>query len=728
MRPNVGAHLVIRVHLHDRFHGMSLGAPEWPPSPARLFQALVAAVAQGSRVPERFERAFEWLERLPPPRIGVPPSSLGGETTLWVPNNDLDSKGGDPARLAEIRVQKVVRPRILRGEAPILFVWPLENESEHVEGILEAAETLYQFGRGIDPAWARGEVLDDDALASELGRYPGTVFVAGGRSDERKLHCPVVGSYRSLRARFDAPRILEVVEGRKRKQWFRNAPKPFFRLVSYGRGVQLRIYRFVRIDDGSKAHPIELRQVSSLVEQIRDAVVGRLTSEFEDRSDEIERILVGRKPDGRNAGPIEDRVRIIPLPSIGHRHADRAIRRIAVQIPGGSSLAREDIAWAFDGLEPADPVTGKVGSFALVEEDDLSMLGRYSRRASTFRSVTPLALPREVARRRIDPARRTEEAKGAAERIDEERQAQRAVRTALRHAGILAPVESICVQREPFERRGERAEAFAEGTRFSKHQLWHVEIRFEKEVEGPLVLGDGRFLGLGVMYPVEDKGAHGGIWGFSVDPLPNDSDGPALVQAFRRAVMARVGRGLTDGRLDAFFSGHEQKGEPTTRGHLSFQWDPIGQRLLIIAPHRLDRREETEDERRNRRRLEAALEGFVDLRAGSAGRFVLRRLPAEELDERYGRRAREFESVTPYTVTRHGRRTDAHTLLSEDVLVECRRRGLPVPRVTILDARGVPGQGLQGRLRLTFDKPVHAPIVLGRTRFLGGGLFLPNAG
>mgnify|MGYP006926230859 CR=1 FL=1 len=49
-------------------------------------------------------------------------------------------------------------------------------------------------------------------------------------------------------------------------------------------------------------------------------------------------------------------------------------------------------------------------------------------------------------------------------------------------------------------------------------------------------------------------------------------------------------------------------------------------------------------------------------------------------------------------------------------------------RVTILDARGVPGQGLQGRLRLTFDKPVHAPIVLGRTRFLGGGLFLPNAG
>ncbi len=41
-----------------------------------------------------------------------------------------------------------------------------------------------------------------------------------------------------------------------------------------------------------------------------------------------------------------------------------------------------------------------------------------------------------------------------------------------------------------------------EETRFDKHRLWHVEIAFKEPVAGSLVIGDGRFLGLGVMAPV----------------------------------------------------------------------------------------------------------------------------------------------------------------------------------------------------------------------------------
>ena len=45
-------HLLIAVHLHAdgmgtaRYHGMHQGAPEWPPAPARIFQALVAGVGR----------------------------------------------------------------------------------------------------------------------------------------------------------------------------------------------------------------------------------------------------------------------------------------------------------------------------------------------------------------------------------------------------------------------------------------------------------------------------------------------------------------------------------------------------------------------------------------------------------------------------------------------------------------------------------------------------------
>jgi hypothetical protein len=48
------------------------------------------------------------------------------------------------------------------------------------------------------------------------------------------------------------------------------------------------------------------------------------------------------------------------------------------------------------------------------------------------------------------------------------------VRQALRHAGIVAPAQTIRVQREPFESRGQRAETFASGTRFAKERLWHA--------------------------------------------------------------------------------------------------------------------------------------------------------------------------------------------------------------------------------------------------------------
>ena len=73
---------------------------------------------------------------------------------------------------------------------------------------------------------------------------------------------------------------------------------------------------------------------------------------------------------------------------------------------------------------------------------------------------------------------------------------------ALRHARIRSAVEDIQVQREPFDAHGERVEAFAPGTRFSKHQLWHVKITFSEAIAGPLVIGNGRFLGLGILAPL----------------------------------------------------------------------------------------------------------------------------------------------------------------------------------------------------------------------------------
>lgn len=91
-------YLLISVRFHDgRYHG----GGEWPPSPARLFQALVAGAAHGGSLSEPAVSAFRWLEGLAPPVIAAPPAYAGRSIKNFVPNNDLDAVGGDPARIGE---------------------------------------------------------------------------------------------------------------------------------------------------------------------------------------------------------------------------------------------------------------------------------------------------------------------------------------------------------------------------------------------------------------------------------------------------------------------------------------------------------------------------------------------------------------------------------------------------------------------------------------------------
>ena len=320
------------------------------------------------------------------------------------------------------------------------------------------------------------------------------------------------------------------------------------------------------------------------------------------------------------------------------------------------------------------------------------------------------------------------EAKCGLERVVEISGARAAVVQALRHAGVSAPAESIRLQREPFDGAGSRVEPFAEGTRFEKERLWHVEIAFGTQVEGPLVLGDGRFLGLGLMAPAKDlvPGVHALaiIDGLAGQPEPLD-----VARALRRAVMARVQATLgTRERLAPFFSGHAEDGAPIRRSrssHLSFAFDPDLARLLILAPHVVERRASTPQELDHLRTLDGALAGFRELRAGRAGVLSLSPAATGERDDSLFGASRVWKTITPYVVTRHGKGGAATEALAADVGAECRRLGLPEPRVESSNVRGAPGIGLTGNVTLLFERRVAGPLLLGRTRYLGGGLFRP---
>lgn len=714
-------YLTIHVRAHEgRYHGDG----DELPAPFRLFQALVAGAGISGSLDPQTKAALTWLEGLPDaPIVGAPRVVRGQAVTMFMPNNDLDKFGGDVRNIAKTRgAQKVWRPRHFDAAVPWIYAWPFaEDGATHADRICALSGKLYQLGRGVDMAWAWGEVLDEAALDAKLVEYNGIVRRPSA-GDGLLLACPSAGSFESLERRYRAPRFR--TESGQRV--FIQQPKPSYRQISYESPPVRHVFELRSSTDSDRRVAWPIEGASSLVVAAREAARAHLSKAMPNRIHDVDQHLVGRRPDGANAVPAESRVRIIPIPSIGMHYADRAIRRLLVEIPAACPIRSEDVRWAFSGAELFDPDTGVV----LSPSADDEMLRHYGVGAGArmFRSVTPVVLPEEGKRRRIDPTRKLEEAKRGLERAMEIWGARAAVVQALRHTGVSARAESIRLQREPFDGSGSRVEPFAEGTRFEKERLWHVEVAFSVPVEGPLLLGDGRFLGLGLMAPARDvvPAAHAFaiIDGLAGQPEPLD-----VARALRRAVMTRVQATLgTREPLAPFVSGHAEDGAPIRRSrssHLSFAFEPDLRRLLILAPHFVERRAPTQQELDHLRTVDAALEGFSELRAGHAGIFSLSPAAIGELDDSLLGRARVWKTITPYVVTRHAKGGAASEALAADVRSECRRLGLPEPRVESSNVRGTPGIGLTGNVTLQFERRVAGPLLLGRTRYRGGGLFRP---
>ena len=573
----MGRCLLITVRLHDgRYHGAGQG----PPAPARLFQALIAGAGLGGpRCLERFEPALRWLERLDSPLVASPAVVNGQAVKLYVPNNDLDAVGGDPRRIGKIRTEKAMKPRLIAAGGAWLYAWSFDDGDEavdHAKNICLLAERLYQLGRGVDMAWAWGEVLDDDVIEQRLAEHQGPIHRPSLASDGVELACPMPGSLKSLKARYRAGQGRFAADERGR-QVFHQPPKPRFQQVAYDSPPARRVYEIRECSTEARFVVWPVDQASALVTTLRDRAVERLETGLPDEVAVVRGVLIGRKPDGSNASPVSSRVRIVPLPSIGHYHADHGIRRVLVEVPGECPLRADDVHWAFSGLDIADSETKDGGGPVLATTADDRMLQHYGVGSQVgyrvWRTVTPAALP--LPRQTRAGRQRGAVDSSNAEHAAELKQVAAAVVQALRHAGVSQRPVTLRPQREPFAARGQHAAAFAAGTRFAAKRLWHVEVAFAEPMAGPLVIGDGRFLGLGVMAPVRE---HSGIHVFVIDAgLHADAEPTDVARALRRAVMSRVQEVIGPRRpLPAFFSGHDRDGAPAkreVRPHLTFVFD-----------------------------------------------------------------------------------------------------------------------------------------------------------
>jgi CRISPR-associated protein Csb2 len=728
--------LLICVRFHEgRYHGVG----DWPPAPARLFQALVAGAARGRLLADEDTAALRWLEELDAPVIAAPTVRAGHGFRNYVPNNDLDAIGGDPRRIGEIRTPKVIRPLLFDAEQSLLYVWSLDRGDDpdgHAQTIARIVERLYQLGRGVDMAWAWAEIADAEEVEPRLVGHGGAVYRRSKSGTGTALRCPQRGSLRSLEHAFRANQKRFSSAATTSAQLFSQAPKARFRVVRYNSPPARLLFDLRTANGGStepEFAPWLLARAVDLVTIARDGAAARLKNGLRGKETCIDRVLIGR--DAKQADKAM-RVRIVPLPSIGHVHADHAIRRMLIEVPPNCPIPQGDIEWGFSGLDlGVDHQTGELvaeGGPVLVPAADYGMLDHYgvdhrngvSYRARVWRTVTPAALPKSAARQR-DPAER----KGGPERAEEQERAAGAVIEALRHAGIGTRTTDIRTQREPFMAKGGRAESFAGQTRFARERLWHVEITFAESVAGPIILGNGRYLGLGLMEAVRNRWDDLMVFTLAGEPSVVIGDCCALLHAVRRALMALSAR--PDGDVPRLFSGHETDGRPARSGRhehvflagADFDGDDRVDRLIVAAPWRCDH--SVRPGHGAQALFDRVVSSLEVVRAGKLGVLTLERDAASSEDRRLIGPSRIWETHACYRPTLPARRDgESGDELRRDVAAECARRGFPMPEVELLSHSNDPDGCAGTRLRLHFASAVTGPLLLGRDSHQGGGLFL----
>jgi CRISPR-associated protein Csb2 len=220
-------------------------------------------------------------------------------------------------------------------------------------------------------------------------------------------------------------------------------------------------------------------------------------------------VLSGHDADGRPSD--RPHAAFVACPFVGHAHADGSVQGCAIVLPrevdpdDRQRLFRLVAAWetrtareglvelAGEGLPPL-----RLARVQVSEKRALSAR-RWCAPSKRFVTATPIALDRH-------PGNLRSNRDGTAQRASVE--AQRTVADACQHIGLPRPV-SVEISLAPLLPGAQPVSAFRPWPdRPGRHRRArvHAEIRFAEPVRGPVLLGAGRYFGLGLCLPARDPG------------------------------------------------------------------------------------------------------------------------------------------------------------------------------------------------------------------------------
>lgn len=464
--------------LDSLFHGKGDDRPEWPPSPMRLFQALIAGARTGCRESDwSIEKvnAFRWLESRPPPIIMVPKAHPASPHVFFVPDNVSDKVFDRAGRL----ISKVSRPHQLRDENTMHYLWPMHDVDmaigeRHAEILCREARNLMALGWGIDQAAGNGRILTevDVATLSGLQWRPWVVH----RPGEQTWRVPTKGSLDDLE------RVHKSFMERVYTKQYLDPVRCFSSVCYVPRNtISPRSFAVFELPAGIAFRQEDTAKVGVMLRSLAIRGAKGDTHEFPGGS---ESYVAGHAGQQRQTPP---RFSYLPLPTIAHQYADGMIRRLLIAEPysGDGSHAR----WAQGRLLSAtlrDEKGNDRGALHnLWRRESKSMARRYVDEALAWCSVTPVILPGH------------DDGKHA--------KAEKLFLGALRQADI--PVEAIAditLRKAPFWPGSQHPREYFLPDYLRGLSGWHVRLVFHDPVPGPLAIGAGRHLGLGLLAQVEE--------------------------------------------------------------------------------------------------------------------------------------------------------------------------------------------------------------------------------
>lgn len=525
---------------------------EWPPHPARLFSALVSVWSDADETDVSERDALEWLEAQGPPAIAASDAVPRRVVSHFVPVNDtsivsrtwqerkarkihemlkrldeeLVSSQGEVTRKVSQLQDRLTKqrdveaqvshagntnpssaldmmpdrpggrrerffPSVTPEDARVTFIWEAVVPERVAVALDQLLSRITRLGHSSSLVSCRIVQESSNANYTPGSGTESIRVVSRGQLAELQRQYP--------RHKGVKPRSLPYTDVRYSTIMETAQADPTLHPNTAGEWI---VFKFAH-----NSRSFHSTRVLNLANAMRRAMLSYA-------EEPIPETLSGHRTDGKPT--YDPHVAFLPLPYIGSEFADGRLLGIALSIPtslgddGRRAVFRAIGKWEQAVPEHPYPLKLTLGSLGVVRMVRLrgpgGMValrpGVWNHPSARWVSATPIALPRHPGK--LTGGTATARAK-AWELAETE------ITNTCVHVGLPKPL-AVEVALSPFIRGAKPAKhfpAFNQNGRENKtvrRQLVHASLLFEHAVEGPLMLGAGRFMGLGLMRPMPESG------------------------------------------------------------------------------------------------------------------------------------------------------------------------------------------------------------------------------